>query len=242
MNSYFISDLHLGLQSGVEENQKLARLEKLIAIAGNGPSEFYLVGDILDYWMEFRHVIPKYFSSFLCLLGELSRSSTAVHWFSGNHDFALGQMFTEEYGVHCHYGMKEMLVQGNRFIIGHGDGLDKRDIGYRIFVAMVRNRFNQRLLSGLHQDFSIGLMRYLSRLSRHKKKPSGASESDFLFQYADRLAGEQEFDYFVCGHSHMLRQERLHNGQAEYVNLGTWINGNYPYGIFTGGRFSLQEL
>ncbi len=242
MKSYFISDLHLGLQARIEEHEKLAHLEKLIGMAGQGSSELYLVGDILDYWMEFRHVIPRYFSSFLCLLEQLSRSGATVHWFSGNHDFALGRMFTDEYGVHCHYGMKEMQIQGKRFFIGHGDGLDKRDIGYRIFVAMVRNRFNQKLLSCLHQDFSIGLMRYLSRLSRHKKKPSGASESDFLFQYADRLAGEKDFDYFVCGHSHMLRQERLHNGQAEYVNLGTWINGSYPCGIFSDGRFSLQEL
>ena len=139
--SFFISDLHLGLQSDQEEEIKIKRLEHLAEIVRSEGSALYMAGDILDYWMEFRYVIPKNFNSFLCLLRDLVKHDIHVHYFAGNHDFYLGNFFRKELGVQTWYGMQEIVIGGKKFIITHGDGLDKSDIGYRLFVKLVRNRF-----------------------------------------------------------------------------------------------------
>ncbi|HED31806.1 MAG TPA: UDP-2,3-diacylglucosamine diphosphatase, partial [Prosthecochloris aestuarii] len=202
----------------------------------------YMLGDILDYWMEFRHVIPRYFSSFLCILRELSRQGVELHWFSGNHDFSLGRFFTEEFGVSCYYGMHELVIDNRTFFMGHGDGLDPNDTGYRLFVTLIRNRFNQALFSAVQPDLAVALMRAFSRMSRKHNNVPAIVESDFLLQYADELASQKDFDYFVCGHSHMLKQATLSNGKSQYINLGTWIGDSCPYGVLEDGVFTLREL
>ena len=241
--SFFISDVHLGLQGDQEEEIKIKRLESLAEIVRSEGSALYMAGDILDYWMEFRYVIPKNFNSFLCLLRDLVKHDIHVHYFAGNHDFYLGNFFRKELGVQTWYGMQEIVIGGKKFIITHGDGLDKSDIGYRLFVKLVRNRFNLSLLSNFQPDLAIAIMRKFSRMSRKHGNQDMHGESDFLLSYAEVLAGEKDFDYFVCGHSHVQCRKALsNNAQSEYINLGSWINGTYPYGVFDKGVFSLQEL
>ena len=138
--------------------------------------------------------------------------------------------------------MQELDIDGKRFVVTHGDGLDKSDIGYRLFVKLVRNRCNLSLLSALQPDLAIAIMRRFSRMSRKHGAQDYQAESGFLLQYAEALAGEKDFDYFVCGHSHVQEQQTLSDSRSQYINLGTWINGRYPYGVFHDGVFSLQEL
>lgn len=240
--SFFVSDIHFGLQSGREEDVKMERFEQLCGIIAEEGDSLYMVGDILDYWMEFRHVIPKYFNGFLCLLKGLVRQDIQVHYYAGNHDFYLGDFFNKSLGVQTWYGMQETLIDGKQFVIAHGDGLDRSDIRYRLFVKLIRNRFNLSLLSNFQPDFAIAIMRKFSRLSRKHGRSNMHGEADFLMQYADAMVGDRDFDYFVCGHSHVLGQKTLSNARSEYINLGTWINGAYPYGVFEKGAFSLKQL
>ncbi|UZJ41763.1 UDP-2,3-diacylglucosamine diphosphatase [Prosthecochloris sp. SCSIO W1101] len=240
--SFFVSDIHFGLQPDQQESRKMERFEHLAEIVRKDGEALYLVGDILDYWMEFRHVIPKYFDGCLCLLKGLVRQGVEVHYHAGNHDFYLGDFFNKSLGVQTWYGIRETFICGKKFIIAHGDGLDRNDIGYRLFVKLVRNRFNLFLLSNLQPDLAIAIMRKFSRLSRKHGRPDTHGESDFLFQYADAMAREKDFDYFVCGHSHVRGQKQLSNNRSEYINLGTWINGEYPYGVCEGGVFTLRQL
>ncbi|MCW8797273.1 MAG: UDP-2,3-diacylglucosamine diphosphatase [Chlorobium sp.] len=239
---FFVSDIHFGLQPVKEENRKLERFEQLSGMIDQEGGRLYLVGDILDYWMEFRHLIPKYFDGFLSLLRNLARRGVDVHYFAGNHDFYLGDFFRQQLGVQTYYGMHELDIDGKRFVVTHGDGLDKSDIGYRLFVKLVRNRYNLSLLSALQPDLAIAIMRRFSRMSRKHGAQDERAESGFLLQYAEALAGEKYFDYFVCGHSHVQEQQTLSDSRTQYINLGTWINGRYPYGVFHDGVFSLQEL
>ncbi len=240
--SFFVSDIHFGLQPDHEEKSKMERFERLADIIRQDGKSLYLVGDILDYWMEFRHVIPKQFDGFLCQLKELVRHGIEVHYYAGNHDFYLGDFFTNSLGVRTYYGAEMVVIDGKRFVITHGDGLDRSDIGYRLFVKLVRNRFNLKLLSTLQPDLAIAMMRKLSRLSRRHGGSNMHGEADFLVRYADALAGAKDFDYFVCGHSHVQGKKKLSSGCSEYINLGTWINGEYPYGVFDQGEFFLQQL
>ena len=114
--SFFVSDIHFGLQSVQEENIKLERFERLSGIVTKDGGSLYMVGDILAYWMEFRHVIPKHFDGFLCLLKDLVRQGIEVHYYAGNHDFYLGDFFSKTLGVHAWYGMHEMLIDGKTLI------------------------------------------------------------------------------------------------------------------------------
>jgi UDP-2,3-diacylglucosamine hydrolase len=238
---YFISDIHIGLQDNKSEQLKLDNLERLFAIIKAEGRSLYMLGDILDYWMEFRHLIPKGFSRFICLLSDLVRHNIEVVYVAGNHDFYLGRYFDEELGVKTVYGMQERLIDGRKFLLAHGDGLGKGDIGYKLFARLVRNRFNLSLLE-FHPDLAIGLMKGLSRLSRTHKKVDRVFETDRLLNFAESLAAEKKFDYFVCGHNHVQGITELSVPPCRYVNLGSWIEGNLPYGVFKNGVFQLKEL
>jgi len=239
--TYFISDIHIGLQNPKSEQLKLDNLDRLFAIIKAEGSSLYMLGDILDYWMEFRYVIPKGFSRFTCLLSDLVSHNIEVIYVAGNHDFYLGRYFDDELGVKTIYGINERVIDGRKFLIAHGDGLGKGDIGYKLFTRIVRNRFNLSLLE-FHPDLAIGLIKSLSRLSRKHKKVDQVFETDRLLNFAESLATEKKFDYFVCGHNHVQGITELSVSPCRYVNLGSWINGNLPYGVFKNGFFKLEEL
>lgn len=238
---YFVSDIHLGLQDPQAERLKLDRLETLVSIIRRDGGTLYLVGDILDYWMEYREVIPKGFTRFLCLLSELVRSGVPVCYLAGNHDFELGRYFDDELGVKTLYGLQEVRHDGKLFLVAHGDGLGEGDLGYKIFARFVRNRFNLGLLTAFHPDVATALMKWLSRLSRHHKPVDTTYEPTRLIEFAASLARERVFDYFVCGHNHTLRMAAV-SGSCTYVNLGTWIDGEYPYGVYEEGRFEIRKV
>jgi len=240
--SYFISDFHAGLQDEKTEQLKLDNLERLFAIIKAEGRSLYMLGDIFDYWLEFRHVIPKGFTRLFCLLSDLVRSQIEVIYVAGNHDFFLGRYFDDELGIRTLYGMHELQIDGSRFVIAHGDGLGKGDIGYKLFARVVRNRFNLALLSGFQPDLAIGLMKRLSQLSRKHKPDNRVFENDRLLNFAELLAKEKEFDYFLCGHNHVKGITELAGGRKTYVNLGSWIEGGTPYGVFRDGVFHLKEL
>lgn len=239
--TFFISDIHIGLQDEKEEQLKFENLERLFAIIKNEGCSLYMLGDILDYWMEFRHVIPKGFSRFFCLLSDLVRHNIEIVYVAGNHDFYLGRYFDDELGVKTMYGMHEKLIDGRKFLVAHGDGLGKGDIGYKLFARVVRNRFNLSLL-GFHPDLAISIMKGLSRFSREHKKVDRVFETDRLLNFAESLAAEKEFDYFVCGHNHVQGIKDLSVTPSRYVNLGSWIDGRFPYGCLKNGVFQLNEL
>ncbi len=239
---FFISDLHIGLQDEKSELLKMENLERLFAIIKAEGRSLYMLGDIMDYWMEFRHLIPKGFTRVLCLLADLVRHNIEVVYVAGNHDFYLGRYFDDELGIKTLYGINELLCDGRKFIFAHGDGLGKGDYGYKLFARLVRNRFNLALLSGFHPDLAIGLMKMLSQLSRKHKHVDRVFEINRLLQVAESLAAEKDFDYFVCGHNHVKGITELSGGRSRYVNLGTWIDGTLPYGVFDDGIFQLREL
>jgi UDP-2,3-diacylglucosamine hydrolase len=240
--SFFISDIHVGLQDKQEEKLKLDNLERLFAMIKAEGRSLYMLGDIFDYWMEFRHLVPKGFTRFYCMLSDLVRNGIRVTYFAGNHDFYLGRFFDEELGVKTCYGMQEFTIDGSKFILAHGDGLGKGDIGYKLFIHVIRNPFNIALLSRFHPDFAIGIMKGYSRFSRDKKSGVDVFETDRLLNFAKSLAQEKDFDYFICGHNHVHGITELPGTSHKYANLGSWIDGSLPYGVFDRGVFELREL
>ena len=239
---YFISDIHLGLQDEKSEQLKLDHLEQLFALIKAEGCSLYMLGDILDYWMEFRHLIPKGFTRFFCLLSDLVRHNIDVFYVAGNHDFYLGRYFEDELGVKTMYGLSELLIDGRKLLIAHGDGLGEGDPGLKFFVRLIRNRFNIALLSGFHPDLAITVMKKVSQLSRRHKPADSVFVTDRLLDFAVSLAAEKRFDYFICGHNHVKGITALSGSASKYVNLGTWIDGSRPYGVFRDGVVQLREL
>lgn len=239
---YFISDLHFGLQDSAAEKMKREKLAELFRLVEQSGGALYMLGDIFDYWMEFRHVVPKNFMQVYALLYGLVHSGVKVVYVAGNHDFHLGSFFDRELGIRTLYGLNGFDYADRKFLFAHGDGLGDGDLGYKLFARFVRTRLNLGLLTAFHPDLALALMKRLSNLSRHYKPGDSSRESNRLLNFAESIVSEREFDYFICGHNHLQEIHLLANGRSRYVNLGSWIEGRYPYGVFLDDALSLKEL
>ncbi len=237
---YFFSDVHFGLQERHVEVAKTDLMLSLLEDIKRDGKRLYMVGDILDYWMEYKHVVPKGPFRFFAALYDLVQSGVEVHYLAGNHDFYLGKYFDEELGVKTHYGAVLHEIDGKTFYIVHGDGLGRGDMGYKLFRALVRNDFNLMWYRWLHPDFGVGIMDYLSKLSRkHTYSPKDEGEAERLIVFANQELERQAFDYFVCGHRHIVKLHLLRNRKSYYVNCGTWIGGMPTYAVFDGTEMKL---
>lgn len=224
--TYFASDLHLGApdaaSSLVRERHFVRWLETIKADA----ETLYLMGDVFDFWFEYREAIPKGFSRILGKLCELADLGVKIHYFVGNHDMWMRQYFTEQFGATVHYQPVVRKIGGKTYFIGHGDGLGPGDRKYKLLKRVFRNPLAQWAFHRLHPNFGIGLANYFSRKSRRKTGHQDAvdhGDQEFLLIFArETLKENPEIDYFVFGHRHLPKYHPLENEKA-YLNLGDWI-------------------
>lgn len=234
---FFISDCHFGLQDKHKEREKEFRLFSFFDEIQAEAEEIFILGDLFDYWFEYKHVVPKGFHRILTRLETLTSHGIAVHLIVGNHDFWLGKRFTEETGVQVYYEPVAMTLHGKRFYLHHGDGLNDRDRSYRILRNVLRNKTNIFLYRLIHPDLGIGLARKSSQKSRSNHTNNGqVQEQEALRTFAGaKLSGG--YDYVVMGHVHIPEQLTIHN--RHYINLGDWITHN-TYAEFDGNEVSLH--
>ncbi len=233
----FISDIHLGLQSKEIEDKKERLLVKFLQFAKNNCDELFIVGDLFDYWFEYKRVYQKGFFRTLTALQDLTENGIKVHYFIGNHDFFHKDFFEKEIGVILYPEAKQFILNGKKFFIGHGDGLVKNDLGYNILKKILRNRFIQFLYRLLHPDWGVGLARFTSKSSRDYTTKKDYGEEDGLFEAAKEKIDEGN-EYVIFGHLHKKYFEKYKNGN--YINLGSWID--FPcYGEFRN-NFEIKEL
>ena len=234
---YFISDVHLGLESAAEERAKEERLATLIERARTDAEGFYIVGDLFDFWFEYRHVVPAAGLRVLGALHRLSAAGIPLHYLAGNHDFAPGRYLAEEVGCTLHPEPFAFTHEGRRFYLHHGDGLAENDLGYLILRRILRSRFNQALWRLLHPDLGIGLARAVSRKSRDHTGAKDYGSDRRLQEFLRRRLGEGH-QVIVMGHTHTAEVRTLEGG-AWYVNLGTWLDGGAPYARYEAGRLEV---
>lgn len=236
-SAYFISDIHLS--SHIEDwqderHQKLLRFLKQIA---NDATHLYLVGDVFDFWFEYKYVIGKAFFPVLFALQRLREKGVEIHLLAGNHDFALGRFFDRTMGIKTWLDACELELAGKRFYLYHGDGLVASDRAYRFMKRMFRNRTNQFLFRWLHPDWGFPFARRLSGSSRKYTNQNNANrdESEY-FDFADKKFDEG-FDYVLMGHRH---NPLVHaRGEKRYINLGDWIE-KFSYAHFDGTTLELK--
>ena len=238
---YFISDFHLGAPDAAKS---LLREKKIVAFLKEIESDvdsLFILGDIFDFWFEYKTVVPKGFTRLLGSLAALSDKGVPIHVFTGNHDLWMRGYFEEELGVKVYH--QPQLFQWNQhtFLIGHGDGLGPGDYGYKRLKKIFRNPFCQWLFAKVHPDWAIAIANYFSRASR---EATGADDQQFLgadqewlIQYCYRKLEEQPIDYFLFGHRHFPIDFAL-NQKSRYINVGDWIQ-HFSYAVYNGATLEL---
>lgn len=233
----FISDIHLGLKSRETENKKERLLVKFLEYAKTEAAELFIVGDLFDYWFEYRRVYQKGFFRTLTALQDITEAGIKVHYFIGNHDFMHGDFFKKEIGVELYDDPIERVLNGKRFFIGHGDGLVKNDTGYNILKKIMRNKMLQTLYSWVHPDIGIAIASGTSKSSREYTSKKDFGEVDGLYEAACRKI-DRGFDYVIFGHLHQRQFEKYKGGT--YINLGSWLD-EPCYGIYRNNKFEIVD-
>ncbi|MES1219527.1 MAG: UDP-2,3-diacylglucosamine diphosphatase [Bacteroidota bacterium] len=241
---YFISDFHLGAP---DHDGSLVR-EKLIVQfldeIKNKAAEIFLVGDMFDFWYEYRKVVPIGYVRLLGKLAELSDAGIPIHFFVGNHDMWMKDYFLRELNIPVYFEPKEFERNGKKFFIGHGDGLGPGDFGYKRLKKVFRNPFCQWLFGIFPPAIGMGIADYMSRRSRAQ---TGASEEIFLGEgkewlliFCNDMLNTRFFDFFIFGHRHLPIDYRLKNN-SRYINLGDWIR-YFTYAEFDGNNIVLKSF
>lgn len=246
---YFLSDFHLGAPdpvSSLEREKIIVRfLDEILteSCGKNEVTEIFLLGDMFDFWYEYRKVVPKGYVRLLGKLAELSDAGIPMHFFVGNHDMWMKDYFQKELNIPVYYEPKEFERNGKKFLIGHGDGLGPGDKGYKFLKKIFRNPVCQWLFGILPPFFGMGLANYLSRRSRAQ---TGTSEEIFLGEdkewlivYCKEVLQKKHFDFFVFAHRHLAIDFRL-SGKSRYINPGDWIH-SYTYAVFDETGLQLKS-
>lgn len=231
--TYFISDFHLGIPTF---DDSLAREKRIISFLNSikqNCNELYIVGDIFDFWFEFKTVVPKGFVRLLAKLAEFVDDGIPVHVFHGNHD--LWQFGYLEKEIGCKVYDKPIIknIAGKKLYIGHGDGLGPNQIKFKFILAVYRNYFFQRLFAFFHPNIGIGLANYFSHKSKEKTYNDNHAfygENEHLIKHARNVLALEPIDYFIFGHRHLPMIYKLSEKSA-YVNLGDWIEYNTYFSI-----------
>ncbi len=232
---YFISDVHLGLESRGKEKEKEDKLVSLLKSMKDTAKGIYIVGDLFDYWFEYRRVIQKGHFRLFTVLKELSESGVEIKYIIGNHDFMHRDFFQNELGVEIFENPVTTEIVGKKFFLAHGDGLIANDLGYKILKSISRNKFVQFLYSLIHPDFGIWLASKSSKSSREYTGQKDYGEQDSLYFAAQNYI-DNNYDYVIFGHSHRKEIRAYKNGY--YINLGSWLE-KPGYGIFRNNNFEV---
>ena len=218
--TYFVSDVHLGLQVGDPAAREAAFVAFLKGIDPLQTESLYLLGDIWDFWYEYRDVVPKGYVRVFAALQDLLDAGVKVYFFQGNHDIWTYSYF-EELGLQRLRQPFRADISGKRFCLGHGDGLGPVKRGYKLMRGVFHNRFFQACFSALHPWLAFRLGNGWSRRSRLGKNLSyefrGASEP--LYRFCETYP--EPVDYFIFGHYHA--REDLPVGKARLLLLGDWL-------------------
>ena len=223
---YFASDFHLGSDGFIASKEREKRIIRWLTSIQDELEELYLVGDVFDYWFEYKSVIPKGFTRFLGKLSELTDGGVKVFFFTGNHDMWMFNYFTEELGIPVYRKPVLKEIKDKKFFIGHGDGLGPGDHGYKILKKVLGNRLCQWSYARLHPNFGLRLMKYFSKISRENEVEELeflGVDKEWLIAFAESHAIENDVDYYIFGHRHLLLQYGLKNQHSIYYNIGDWL-------------------
>jgi len=240
---YFISDLHFGVPGKEDSKTRERRVVQWLQEISKDAEELHLVGDIFDYWFEYKQAVPRGFVRFLGALARVADAGIKVYWYYGNHDMWIFDYIPSEIGVEMVPNSIEKQYNNKKFFIAHGDGLGPGDNGYKFIKKIFRNKVCQWLFARLHPNFGMGVMRFFSKQSRYAEPEAEKSykgdDHEWLYQYSKDVLDKKSYDFLIFGHRHLPLDKKV-KGESRYINLGDWLF-HYTYGEFDGESFSLKK-
>jgi UDP-2,3-diacylglucosamine hydrolase len=239
---YFLSDFHLGAPNATESLLREKKIIKFLDEIKKDASAIFIVGDLFDFWYEYKKVVPKGYVRILGKLAEITDSGTPIHFFVGNHDMWMKDYFQTELNIPVYFEPKEFTFNNRTFLIGHGDGLGPGDKGYKFIKKIFRNPICQWLFGIFPPNFGIGLADFFSKKSRAKTGNIDevylGEEKEWLVSYCKEILQNKHYDYFIFGHRHLPLDITL-NEKSKYINLGDWIK-YFTYAVFDGDKTTLE--
>jgi UDP-2,3-diacylglucosamine hydrolase len=240
---FFLSDFHLGAPDRLTSLQREKYIISFLESIQHEAAEIFIVGDLFDFWFEYKTVVPKGYVRILGKLATLTDSGIPIQFFVGNHDMWMRNYFEKELSIPVYYEPKTFIRNGRKFLIGHGDGLGPGDSGYKFLKKIFRNKFSQGLFGILPPALGVGIANYFSRMSRTVTQQTDekflGETGEWLIDYCKRKLQEETFDYMIFGHRHLPIDFTLPNG-SRYINLGDWIR-YFTYAAFDGDALTLQS-
>ena len=241
---FFLSDFHLGAPNAESSMQRERIIIRFLESIRNEAHTIFLVGDMFDFWYEYRKVVPKGFVRLLGKMAELTDAGIQIHFFVGNHDMWMKNYFQEELNIPVYFEPKEFVFNDLKFLVGHGDGLGPGDHGYKRLKKIFRNPVCQWLFGILPPAIGMGIANYASRRSRASTGQTEevflGEEKEWLLIYSREASLTKNFDFFVFGHRHLPIDYRLDNG-SRYINLGDWIS-YFTYACFNGDEMEVRSF
>lgn len=241
-NIYFASDFHLGSPDHTESRIREDRIVRWLTSIENSCSELFLMGDVFDFWFEYRTVVPKGYIRLQGKLATMSDAGIKIYFFKGNHDMWVDDYFTTEMGIQI--VSDELVINrgGKSFYLHHGDGLGPGDANYRMLRKIFRNPVCQWLFSVVPPRIGLGIANGWSRKSRKVntvvEEVFIGNEHEWLAVYSKEVLAKQHYDYFIYGHRHLPMIIDLGNN-SKYYNTGEWFNFN-SYVVFDGEELRLE--
>lgn len=241
---YFSSDNHLGAPTPEASLPREKKFVRWLDVVKEDAQAIFLLGDLFDFWFEYKTVVPKGFVRVLGKLAEISDSGIPIYFFVGNHDLWMRDYFEKELGIPTYHDPKEFELGGKSFLIGHGDGKGPGDNGYKRMKKVFTNPFFKWLFRWFHPELGMRLAHYLSVknkiISGDEDKKFLGEENEWLAQYAKRKLESKHYDYFIFGHRHLPMEIQV-GDNSTYFNLGDWIS-HFTYGEFDGHEFKLKTF
>lgn len=240
---YFISDLHLGAPNSDASREREEKVVKWLDEIKEDASHIFFVGDIFDFWMEYKYCVPKGFIRFLGKLAQLKDQGIAISFFTGNHDMWMQDYFPKELGIPVYKKPMIFSCADKLFYVGHGDGLGPGDHFYKFLKVLFASSFCLWLFKRLHPNLGMGIANYWSGKSRSGKRENEEvfkGEDEWLWQFCIEENTKAHHDFYVFGHRHLPLDLPVGDDGSRYINLGEWIS-QYRYASFDGKSLDLKS-
>ncbi len=239
---YFASDFHLGVPNYASSLEREKRIIAWLDQAKRDAHSIYLLGDIFDFWFEYKHAIPKGFIRFQGKLAELRDAGIPIYFFTGNHDMWMFDYFTKELDIVIYREPQTLQINGKVFLIGHGDGLGPGDSIYKIQKKFFNSKVCQWLFARIHPNLGMGIAQLWSKQSRlantKREEKFNGEENEFLLSYCKTIEKQTHHDFYVFGHRHLPLDLEV-GVNSRYINLGEWVHFN-TYAEYDGQAVALK--
>lgn len=245
-NVYFLSDAHLGSLAIPHRRMHERRLVNFLDSIKHKASAVYLLGDMFDFWHEYKTVVPKGYTRFLGKISELTDLGVEVHYFIGNHDLWMTDYLQIECGVTLHRSSNVVEIQGKLFYLAHGDGLGSTDRKFKFLRSMFHNRLCQRLFASVHPRWGVAFGREWARRSRLKrvdgKEPEymGENKEELIIFAKDYLRTHPDINFFIFGHRH-IELDLMLARETRLLILGDWIS-QFSYIVYDGEHLFMEDF